>query len=103
MQTREVFMATKRKSKRARKPKEIRDYDEVDSVEMIDKSKALRFKDLGLALPKTPPTQVVSIRLPSSLLNELRAISSQRDIPYQALVRLWLAEAVNQIKRKEAA
>jgi len=41
-----------------------------------------------------PPTQVVSIRLPSALLNELRALASARDVPYQALIKLLLTESL---------
>ena len=73
----------------------IRDYDAVDTSTMIDPSKTLKFEDLGLALPEPPPTQVVSIRLPSTLLNKLRAISSEVDIPYQALIKLMLSQSVS--------
>jgi len=82
--------------------REIRDYDKHDTSSMIDPSAPLRYQDLGLELPALPPTQVVSIRLPSDLLNELRAIGSQMDIPYQALVKLLLAEGVTKIKKKAA-
>lgn len=61
--------------------KEIIDYDNMDTSEMIDGGKALKLADLGLKVPNTPPTQVVSIRLPSSLLNQLRAIGSEEDVP----------------------
>jgi len=49
------------------------------------------------------PTQVISIRLPSALLNELRAISSETDIPYQGLIKLFLSESVSRFKKKSAA
>jgi len=69
----------------------------------IDPSKPLIFEDLGLRLPEVSPTQVISIRLPSALLNELRAISSETDIPYQALIKLFLSESVSRFKKKSAA
>lgn len=81
----------------------IGDYDAADTANMIDPSKQLEFKDLGLRLPEIPPTQVISIRLPSPLLNELRAISSETDIPYQALIKLFLSESVSRFKKKPAA
>jgi hypothetical protein len=56
--------------------------------------------ELGLDLPKPPPTQVVSIRLPSALLNQLKAFASARDVPYQALIKLLLAESL--AKRRAA-
>ncbi|MDC0358571.1 BrnA antitoxin family protein [Oligoflexia bacterium] len=91
------------KRKSTKKMTEIRDYDEFETTEMIDSSKSLRFKDLGLKLPDTPPTQVVSIRLPSDLLNEIKALGSQRDVPYQALIKLFLSESLENIKDKKVA
>lgn len=40
---------------------------------MIDTTKPLTLKQIGIELPRVPPTQVVSIRLPSTLLNQLKA------------------------------
>ena len=67
---------------------------------MIDAKKPLNLKQLGLELPKVPPTQVVSIRLPSALLNQIKAFASSRDVPYQALIKLLLAES---LQRRKAA
>ena len=74
---------------------EISDYDKVDSTTMIDRTKALKFTDLGVELPPLPPTQVISIRLPSWLLNQLKALGSETGVPYQALIKLLLAEGVD--------
>ncbi len=79
---------------------EIRDYDTRDTSAMIKAANPLTFEDLGLELPKPPPTQVVSIRLPSELLNQLKATASARDVPYQALIKLLLAESL--AKRRAA-
>ena len=79
---------------------EIRDYDTRDTSTMIDADEPLAFEDLGLELPKPPPTQVVSIRLPSELLNQIKAAASARDVPYQALIKLLLAESL--AKRRAA-
>ena len=79
---------------------EITDYDARDTSAMIDTKKPLTLKQVGIDLPKVPPTQVVSIRLPSSLLNQLKAFASARDIPYQALIKLLLAES---LQRRRAA
>ena len=75
-------------------------YDTTDTVSMIDKKKRLYFEDLGLELPPTPPTQVVSIRLPTVLLNEIKALGSKDDVPYQALIKILLADGVRQKKAK---
>ena len=94
-------MARNRRARRSRL-KEIRDYDDRDTSTFIDPAKPLTFTDLGVALPKAPPTQVVSIRLPSTLLNEIKAFASARDVPYQALIKLMLAEALARRKRRAA-
>jgi len=91
-----------KKKKRSKKKIGITDYDNQDTIEFIDASKNLKFEDLGLSLPKVPPTQVVSIRLPSELLNELKALGSQKDVPYQALIKLFLAKSVKEHKKKFA-
>ena len=90
-------------SKRRKARREITDYDSVETTGMIDRKKALKFEDLDIKLPETPPTQVVSIRLPSQLLNELRAIGSKRDIPYQALVKMLLVEGIETLKQRKVA
>ena len=91
-----------RAKKRSGRRGEIRDYDSDDTTAMIDPRKPLRFEDLGLELPETPATQVISIRLPSALLNEIRAFASQRDIPYQAAIKLFLAESLERRKTRAA-
>jgi predicted DNA binding CopG/RHH family protein len=92
-------MTQKRKATSKRR-REIRDYDSRDTSTMIDADKPLLFEDLDLELPKPAPTQVVSIRLPSELLNQIKAAASARDVPYQALIKLLLAESL--AKRRAA-
>ncbi|OGQ06630.1 MAG: hypothetical protein A3G32_01915 [Deltaproteobacteria bacterium RIFCSPLOWO2_12_FULL_40_28] len=75
--------------KRARK-KEITDYDSHDTTAWINLSQKKKLDDLGFMLPPIPPTQVVSIRLPTRLLNQIKAKASQQDVPYQALIKLAL-------------
>ena len=65
-----------------------------------NRAEPLTLKRIGIELPRVPPTQVVSIRLPSTLLNQLKAYASARDIPYQALIKLLLAES---LQRRRAA
>ncbi|MFO1464517.1 MAG: CopG family antitoxin [bacterium] len=76
------------------KKKEIKDYDTRDTSDFIDKAKRLSLKDLGFELPAEPPTQVVSIRLPTPLLNRIRAEASAKDVPYQALIKLLLDDSL---------
>ena len=84
-------MAQKRKTTKTRRRAEIRDYDTRDTSTMIDPRKSLAFEDLGLDLPKPPPTQVVSIRLPSALLNQLKAFASARRDPSRCVAWPGLA------------
>ena len=91
-----------RANKHSRRPREIRDYDDHDTSTMVDLTKPIRFADLGVELPKPPPTQVVSIRLPSMLLNEIKALASATDVPYQALIKLMLSESLRRRKRDAA-
>jgi predicted DNA binding CopG/RHH family protein len=80
------------------KNKEIKIYDENDTTSFIDKKHPLRLSDLNFKLPPEKPTQVVSIRLPTWLLNKIRSISSNQDIPYQALIKFILAKEIKKSK-----
>ena len=73
---------------------EITDYDYSETSDMIDKKNPKTLADLGFELPKAPPTTVISIRLPNHLLNVIRAFSSQNDLPYQSVIKLFLEEEV---------
>ena len=77
-----------------KKRHEIKEYDDTDTTGFIDRSNPLVLKDLGFKLPPLPPTQVVSIRLPTALLNQLRALASTHDISYQALIKIFLARSL---------
>ena len=89
-------MAAKKSKTLSRRKRavEITDYDRHDTTGFFDADKPLKFDDLALKLPDQPPTQVVSIRLPTDLLNEIKAMGSQRDVPYQALIKLFLSDAI---------
>jgi predicted DNA binding CopG/RHH family protein len=87
---------------RSKRRREIADYDNKDTTFFVDQDKPLKFEDLGLELPETAPTQVVSIRLPSQLLNELKPMGSQQDVPYQALIKIFLREALSRAKKRSA-
>lgn len=89
---------------KAKKPQrtEIEDYDTRETGDSIDQDQPLSFEDLGLEVPPVPPTQVVSIRLPSRLLNEIRAYASERDIPYRAATKLFSSEGIKRRGGKAA-
>ncbi len=57
---------------------------------------ATAFVDWGTGrrtLPKLKPTlRTISLRLPASMLGQLKVLANKRDIPYQSLLKQFLAE-----------
>jgi len=49
-----------------------------------------------------PSTETISLRLPAGLLAELKILANKRDVPYQSLLKLYLAERVAREVGKEA-
>ncbi len=43
-----------------------------------------------------PSTKTVSIRLTQSLLNALKELANKKDVPYQSLMKIYLAERVEE-------
>lgn len=41
-----------------------------------------------------PSTETISLRLPAALLAELKTLANKRDVPYQSLLKVFLAEQV---------
>ena len=39
-----------------------------------------------------PSTTAISLRLPVSPLEEIKIAAHKRDVPYQSLIKMWLAE-----------
>ncbi|MFH1523337.1 MAG: BrnA antitoxin family protein [Chloroflexota bacterium] len=66
-----------------------------DSSEYVDWSKAQRAVFPNLK----PTTRAISLRLPDSMLNELRQMANQRDVPYQSLIKVFLRERMDQEHR----
>lgn len=49
-----------------------------------------------ITLPKLKPsTKSISIRLPESLLEELKVLANKRDVPYQSLLKIYLSERID--------
>ena len=46
-----------------------------------------------MVLPNLKPsTKTISLRLPEHMLEELKLLANQRDVPYQSLLKVFLAE-----------
>ena len=60
------------------------------STDYVDWSKAERVRFPNLK----PSTTAISIRLPTGLLEQIKIAANKRDVPYQSLIKMWLAEKV---------
>ena len=61
-----------------------------DSTEYVDWSAAER-----AVLPDLKPTlKTISLRLPQAMLEELKILAHKRDVPYQSLLKMFLAERI---------
>ena len=67
-----------------------------NSVDYVDWSRAKRASFSNLK----PSTKTISLRLPQSLLEELKMLANKRDVPYQSLLKVFLAERVEQELRQ---
>lgn len=83
--------------------KEITDYDTTDVTAFINTKKPLKLSDLGFELPKEKPSQVVSLRLPSKLVNAIKSLGSKKDIPYQSLIKMFLWDRIERELKKVSA
>ena len=61
-----------------------------DSTDYVDWSKAERVRFPNLK----PSTTAISIRLPTGLLEQIKIAANKRDVPYQSLIKMWLAEKI---------
>ncbi|MCP5406932.1 MAG: BrnA antitoxin family protein [Chromatiaceae bacterium] len=73
--------------------KEEREFWEShDTSEYLDLSKAER-----AVLPNLKPsTKTISLRLPEGLLNSIKIEANKRDMPYQSLIKVWLAKEIQE-------
>ena len=70
--------------------KERKFWATADSTEYIDWEKARR-----TVLPNLKPSlKKIFLRLPELMLEELKVLANKRDIPYQSLMKMFLAERI---------
>lgn len=63
-----------------------------DSTDYVDWSATRRMRFPHLQ----PSTQAISLRLPLLLLEQIKVEANRRDVPYQSLIKVWLAEKAEQ-------
>src|SRR6266516_8076665 len=71
----------------------------ADSTEFIDWASAKRRKLVRLK----PSLKTISLRLPVSMIEDLKILANRRDVPYQSLLKVFLAERLAQerVTRRE--
>ncbi len=66
-------------------------WENNDSSEYVDwnQARSASFPNLK------PSTKTISLRLPEALLERIKTEANKRDMPYQSLIKSWLAEDVD--------
>jgi len=63
-----------------------------DSSEYVDWKKARQ-----VVLPELKPSlKTISLRLPESMIEELKLLAHKKDVPYQSLLKVFLSEKINE-------
>ena len=82
-----------RKVPRFRNEDEERDFwASHDSTEFVDWHQAERVKLPNLR----PTTRTISIRLPEAMIERLKVLANKRDIPYQSLLKMFVADKIEE-------
>lgn len=65
-------------------------WDTHDSTEYLnwDQAERVIFSKLK------PSVKKISLRLPESMIEELKLLANKRDVPYQSLLKIYLAERI---------
>ena len=73
--------------------KEEREFwEQNDSSDYIDWKKGKR-----VSFPSLKPSlKSISIRLPESMIEQLKVLANKKDVPYQSLVKIYLSEKVRE-------
>ena len=69
-----------------------------DSTEYVNWGQGRRVKLPNLR----PTTRVISIRLPEIMIERLKILANKRDVPYQSLLKMYLAEKLEEELRAAA-
>jgi len=69
-----------------------------DSTDYVDWARARR-----VVFPNLRPSlKTISIRLPQAMIEELKVLANKRDVPYQSLLKIFLAERIAEEWRSRA-
>ena len=67
----------------------------ADSTAYVDWPSAKRKRLVHLK----PSLRTISLRLPVSMIEDLKVLANRRDVPYQSLLKVFLAERLAQERR----
>ena len=67
-------------------------WEKHDSTDYVDWSKAKK----AIMPNLKPTTTTISLRLPETLLDRIKVEANKRDMPYQSLIKAWLAQDVEE-------
>ncbi len=89
-------MSKAKKVPKFKSEQEEREFWEThDSSDYVDWTQAR-----SVSLPNLKPsTKTISLRLPEGLLDSIKIEANKRDMPYQSLIKAWLAEDVKESRQ----
>jgi predicted DNA binding CopG/RHH family protein len=91
-------MAKRRRFKNEDAEREF--WSKQDSTKVVDWTRAERVTLAALR----PSLETISLRLPTLMLEEIKRLAHKQDVPYQSLIKLFLAERVKrEIEESPAA
>jgi predicted DNA binding CopG/RHH family protein len=70
-----------------------------DAADLFDWDRAARPTFPALK----PSTEAISLRLPVSMLEELKALANKRDVPYQSLMKIYLADQIRRARGRKTS
>jgi len=93
-------MRDTKKKKIPQFPSEVEEqkfWSSADSTEYVswEKAKKMVFPNL------MPSIKTISLRLPELMLDELKLLANKRGVPYQSLLKVFLAERIEQELKRE--
>jgi len=74
-------------------------WDTADSTKYVDWARGKRKKLIALK----PTLRTISLRLPVAMIEDLKLLANQRDVPYQSLLKVFLAERLAKERPKRAS
>ncbi|KRT73552.1 MAG: hypothetical protein XU12_C0008G0019 [Deltaproteobacteria bacterium CSP1-8] len=82
----------KKVPKFASEAEERRFWESADSTKYVNWKNAQR-----VVFPNLKPSlRTISVRLPESMIEELKLLANKRDVPYQSLLKIFLGERIEQ-------